>query len=58
MRVRRTTPEQEAAEKDAAFLKLTGIERLRFMREVADCGRKPGVTYELKGSRVRKVKRP
>ncbi len=43
MRVRKTTFEEELKEKEDAFLKLTGEERLRMMRIVNERFRKPGI---------------
>jgi hypothetical protein len=56
MRVRKTTPEEELREKEESFLKLTGEERLRMMRIVADRYRKPGINYELRNKSVRVVR--
>ena len=56
MRVRKTTPEEELKEKEEAFLKLTGEERLRMMRIVGERFRKSGVNYELKNKVVRVVR--
>lgn len=58
MRVRKTTFEKDLQEKEAAFLKLTGEQRLQMMRKVADRMRDPNVNYELKGLRVKVVRNP
>jgi hypothetical protein len=51
-KVRRTTPEEEQKEKEDAFLKLTGEERIQMMRIVAERSRKQGVNYELRNKPV------
>jgi len=56
MRVRKTTFEEELKEKEDAFLKLTGEERLRMMRIVNERFRKPGINYELRNKPVRIVR--
>jgi hypothetical protein len=53
MHVRKTTIEEDLKEKEAAFLKLTGEERLRMMRIVSERFRKPGINYELRNKQVR-----
>jgi hypothetical protein len=56
MRVRKTTVEEELREKEDAFLKLTGEERLRMMRIVGERFRNPEINYELRNKRVRLVR--
>jgi hypothetical protein len=51
-KVRKTTPEEEQKEKEDAFLKLTGEERIQMMRIVAERSRKQGVNYELRNKPV------
>jgi hypothetical protein len=58
MRVRRNTFEQDLKEKEEAFLKLTGEERLRMMRKVSDRMRNLKDPPQLEGSRVRVVRNP
>jgi hypothetical protein len=58
MRVRKTTFEKDLQEKESAFLKLTGEQRLQMMRKVADRMRDPNVNYELKDLRVKVVRNP
>jgi hypothetical protein len=53
MKVRKSTFERDLLEKEAAFLKLTGVERLKLMRAVSERLRKPGVNYQVEGTEVR-----
>jgi hypothetical protein len=57
MRVRKTSFEIDLKEKEEAFLALTGEERIRMMRLVAERTRRPGVSYTWKGQKVN-VKKP
>jgi hypothetical protein len=56
MRVRKTTVEEELREKEEAFLRLTGEERLRMMRIVGERFRNPEINYELKNKQVRVIR--
>lgn len=56
MRVRKTSVEKELREKEEAFLKLTGEERLRMMRIVGERFRNPEINYELRNKSVRLVR--
>jgi hypothetical protein len=56
MKVRKTTFEEDLKVKEEYFLKLTGEERLRLMRQINDRLRKPGVNYELSNKRVRVIR--
>jgi len=56
MRVRKTTFKEELKEKEEAFLKLTGEERLRMTRIVNERFRKRGINYELRNKQVRIVR--
>lgn len=51
-RVTKTTFEKEQAEKDAAFLRLSPLERLALMYKVRKQMRKPGIDYSLAGKKV------
>lgn len=51
-KVKKTTFEKEQAEKDAAFRKLSPIERLAVMYKARLLMYKPGVDYSLKGKKV------
>jgi hypothetical protein len=56
MRVRKMSIEEELKEKEEAFLKLTGEERLRMTRIVNERFRKPGFNYELRNKQVKVVR--
>ena len=56
VKVRKSTFDEDLMLKEDAFLKLTGLERLRLMRKVMDRMRKPGVDYSLRGSKVRVIR--
>lgn len=58
MRVRKTTFEEDLKEKEEAFLQLTGEERLRLMRKVAERMKQPGIDHRLRGSRLRIIRQP
>lgn len=51
-KVRKTTFEQEQAEKDEAFLRLTPFQRLEHALKVHMKMRKPGVDYSYEGKKV------
>jgi hypothetical protein len=53
IKVVKTTFEQEQADKDEAFLKLSPIERLDQARRVRERMKKPGVNYSYDGMVVR-----
>jgi hypothetical protein len=56
MQVRKSSFKKDLEEKEAAFLRLTGEERIRLMRIVAERSRKPGVDYELRNKRVKVIR--
>jgi len=58
MKVRKTTFEEDLKEKEEAFLKLTGEERLRLMRKIVERMKQTGIDYQLKGTRLRIVRNP
>jgi len=56
MKVRKTTFEEDLKEKEEYFLKLTGEERLKMMRQINERTRKPNKNYELSNKRVRVIR--
>ena len=58
MRVIKKTFGQDLKEKEEAFLKLSGEERLRMVCKVNDRLRQSGKKYELAGSRVTVIRNP
>jgi len=56
MKVRKTTFEEDLKEKEEHFLKLTGEERLKMMRQINERSRKPNINYELSNKRVRVIR--
>lgn len=58
MKVRRSTFEQDLKEKEEAFLKLTGEERLCWLVKINDRFRDPNAPAKLEGSRVRVIRDP
>lgn len=58
MKVQKTTFEEDLHLIEEAFQKLTGEERLRLMRKIAERTRQPGINYRLKGSSVRIIRHP
>jgi hypothetical protein len=53
MRVHKTTFEENLKQKEEAFLRLTGPERLKLMRMVSEREHKSEVNYELRSQKVR-----
>lgn len=58
MKVRKLPIEQSQQEKEEYFRSLSGEQRLRMMRIVNDCLRKPGIKYELRNKKVRVTRLP
>jgi hypothetical protein len=56
MRVHKTTFEKDLKEKEEAFLKLTGEERLCMMKTINERFRKSEINYELRNKQVRIVR--
>lgn len=58
MKVRRSTFEQDLKEKEEAFLKLSGEDRLRWLVKITDRLRDPDAPAKLERSKVRIIRNP